>query len=139
VDRRTFLVSSSVVLAGGAVTSSADESPRKDTVIVEVEGQLDSLIQSENSKSVNATIRAGGGVFVIDSSQSNAARKELERLARKYIKSGSTIVTLPRLMVKGRLEFRASKVVGNQGRMTEGAGMWVLVADSVQTATASKK
>ncbi len=139
MDRRAFLVSSGLVLTGGAVTSLADKSQGSGAVSVEVEGQLVSLLRQENSKAVTAVIGAGGGELVIDSSGNPEVRKELVRLAEKYIKLGSSSVILPRLKVKGRLEFRATKVVGEKGRLTEGAGMWVLVADSVKVTEARDK
>lgn len=72
-------------------------------------------------------------------SESKAVRKELVRLADRYIKPGSSVIVMPQLKVTGRLEFRATKVVGDKGELTEGAKTWVLVADSVAEAGLSGK
>ncbi len=105
--------------------------PKSDSVKVEVEGSLGVIVRQANTDFVTATVVAGGGEFVIDASGSKPAQKDLVRLADKYIKMGSTVIISPRLKVTGRLEFRATKVVGEKGEMSDGPKAWVLVADSV--------
>jgi peroxiredoxin len=102
-----------------------------DLVKVEVNGQLASLVRDGKSKSVAATVYAGGGEFFIDASQSKAVRQELVRLADTYIRPGSNVVAIPRVTVLGRLEFRATKVVGQEGALSDGPKAWFLVADSL--------
>lgn len=123
--------SGATVLIGGASRGLAADLPKGDTVKVEVEGLLGTIIRQENTDWVTATVLAGQGEFVIDASGSKAAQNDLVRLANKYIKHGSTVIILPRLKVTGRLEFRVTKVVGEKGEMSDGSKVWVLVADSV--------
>jgi hypothetical protein len=115
----------------GLNSAQAQGPAKKDSVKVEVVGELGTILRAENSDRVTASVRAGGGEFVIDGSESKEVRKELVRLADKYIKPGSSIIVLPQLKVTGRLEFRTTKVVGDKGEVTDGAKIWVLVADSV--------
>ena len=122
-------VSATIVL--GLNSAQASDSTEKDSVKVEVEGQLGLIVRQENSDFVTATILAGGGEFVVDGNKSDAAKKDLLRLADKYIKLGSSVVLLPKLKGAGRLEFRPTKMVGENGEETEGAKAWVLIADSV--------
>lgn len=112
---------------------------KKESVKVEVEGELGTILRAEKSDRVTATVRAGGGEFVIDASESKESRQELDRLAEKYIKPGSSVIVLPQLKVTGRLEFRATKIVGDKGEITEGAKIWVLVADSVEVTASPGK
>lgn len=115
----------------GLNSAQAQGPARKESVKVEIVGELGTILRAEKSDQVTASVRAGGGEFVIDGSESKEVRKELVRLADKYIKPGSSIIVLPQLKVTGRLEFRGTKIVGDKGEVTEGAKTWVLVADSV--------
>ncbi|MFN0016827.1 MAG: twin-arginine translocation signal domain-containing protein [Pirellulaceae bacterium] len=121
----------SAALVLGFNSAQAKGPAKEDGVKVEVVGDLGSILRAENSDQVTASVRAGGGEFVIDGSESKEVLKELVRLADKYIKLGSSVVILPLLKVTGRLEFRATKIVGDKGEVTDGAKTWVLVADSV--------
>lgn len=78
-----------------------------------------------------ATVVAAGGEFILDTSGSKEAQEHVLRLADKYIRGGSTVIVAPRLKVTGRLEFRATNVVDEQGQTIDGPKIWVLVADSV--------
>ncbi len=131
MDRRSFVAASAAVLTGAASRGSAAEPAKGDSVRVVVEGSLGTIVRQEKTDSVTATVVAAGGEFVIDASASKAARDDVIRLADKYIKGGSTSIVTPRLKVSGRLEFRATKVVGEKGGVTDGPKAWVLVADSV--------
>lgn len=131
MDRRSFIVASASVLTYGARPSLAAEPQKSDSVKIEVEGPLDTIIRDEKSKQVSATVSAGGGEFFIDASRSKAAKEELTRLGDKYIKAGSDSIRLPRVTVTGKLEFRDTKVVGENGKLTDGPKVWVLVAESV--------
>ena len=115
----------------GLNSAKAQGPAKKGGVKVEVVGELGTILRAEKSDRVTASVRAGGGEFVIDASESKEVRKELIRLADKYIKPGSSIIVLPQLEVTGRLEFRGTKIVGDKGAVTDGAKTWVLVADSV--------
>lgn len=131
MDRRSFLGASAAVLACGATPVRASDRPKGDSVKVEVEGSLGNLSRVEESKLVSATVRAGGGEFVIDGSRSKSAQEELDRLGEAYIRPGSTAIRLSRVAVTGRLEFRATTVVGEKGELADGPKVWILVADSV--------
>ncbi len=134
MNRRSFVAASAAVLAGGVSHGRAADPAKGDSVKVAVEGSLGTIVRQENTDSVTATIVAAGGEFVIDASASKTARGDLVRLADKYIKGGSTVVVTPQLKVTGRLEFRATKVIGEKGEATDGPKTWVLVADSVAVA-----
>jgi hypothetical protein len=131
MDRRSFVAASAAVLAGGASRGWAADPAKGDSVKVVVEGRLGTIVRQEQTESVTATVVAAGGEFFIDTSASKTARVDLARLADTYIKGGSTLVTTPQLKVTGRLEFRPTKVVGEQGEVTDGPKAWVLVAESV--------
>jgi hypothetical protein len=139
MDRRSFIVASASVLACGATPGWAADPPQGDVVKVEVEGPLGSLLRNEKSKEITASVLAGGGEFIIDGSRSKAAREELARLGDRYIKKGSAVVLLPRVRVTGRLEFRATRVVGEKGELADGPKVWFLVADSLAESRASGK
>ncbi len=72
----------------GLNCAQASDSTGKDSVKVEVEGQLGLIVRQENSDFVTATIRAGGGEFVVDGSKSDAAKKVLLRLADSVTELG---------------------------------------------------
>jgi hypothetical protein len=131
MDRRSFVAASAALLAGGVPRSLATEPARGDSVKVVVEGLLGTIVRQEKTDLVTATVTAGGGEFAIDASGSKAARDEVIRLADKYIKMGSTSIIPPRLKVAGRLEYRATRVVGEKGEVSDGPKAWVLMADSV--------
>lgn len=131
MDRRSFVAASAVLLAGGASRSLATEPAKGDSVKVVVEGLLGTIVRQEKTDLVTATVTAAGGEFSIDASGSKAARDDLLCLADKYIKGGSTVIVSPRLKVTGRLEFRATQVVGEKGEFSDGPKVWVLIADSL--------
>ncbi|QVL31646.1 hypothetical protein KIH39_22815 [Telmatocola sphagniphila] len=117
-----------VVSAGPALTA---DPPAGGSIKVEVEGTLGTILRPEKTDSVTATVIASGGEFVIDTSASKTAREELVWLAEKYIKPGSTVVISPQLKVRGRLEFRTTQIVNEQGKLSDGPKTWVLVADGI--------
>ena len=123
------LVLTCTFVSGGPAWSA--DPPSGGLIKVEVEGSLGTIVRQEKTNSVTATVVAAGGEFVIDASASNSAREDLVRLAEKYIKGGSSALPTPQLKVTGRLEFLATKVVGEKGEVTVGPKAWVLVADSV--------
>ena len=131
MDRRSFVAASAALLAGGAPRSLATEPAKGDSVKVVVEGLLGTIVRQEKTNLVTATVTAAGGEFSIDASGSKAARDNLLRLADKHIKGGSTLIVSPRLKVTGRLEFRATRVVGEKGEFGDGPKVWVLMADSL--------
>ncbi len=134
MNRRSFVAASAAVLAGGVSHGRAAGPAKGDSVKVEVEGSLGTIVRQENTDSVTATIVAAGGEFVIDASASKTARGDLARLADKYIKGGSAIAVPPQLKATGWLEYRATKVIGAKGEATDGPKTWVLVADAVAVA-----
>ena len=131
MDRRLFVAALAAVLTGGASRGLAADPAKGNFIKVVVEGSLGTIVLQEKTDSVTATDVAAGGEFVIDASASKTAREDLVRLAEKYIKGGSTLLITPQLKVTGRLEFRATKVVGEKGAVTDGPKACVLVADSV--------
>lgn len=131
MDRRSFVAVSAALLAGGASRSLATEPAQGNSVKVVVEGLLGTIVRQEKTDLVTATVTAAGGEFAIDASGSKAARDDLIRLADKYIKGGSTLIVPPRLKVTGRLEFRATRLVGEKGELSDGPKAWVLIADSL--------
>lgn len=116
----------------GHDSAKAEDPVKADRVKVEVVGEIGSILRQENSDLVTATVRAGGGEFIIDGSESDTVKKELVGLANEYIKRGSSVIILHRVRVTGRLEFRATKVIDDKGVEADGPRVWVLVADSVQ-------
>ncbi|MCE9526603.1 MAG: twin-arginine translocation signal domain-containing protein [Planctomycetales bacterium] len=121
----------SAALVFGHKAGYAKDPPKKESVKVEVVGELGTILRAPKSEWVTASIQAGGGEFLIDGSESKEVRKELIRLAEKYIKPGSSIVVLPQLKVTGRLEYRGTKLAEGHGEKHNRAKAWVLVADSV--------
>ena len=138
-DALGLVSAAGAALVFGFNSAQAGDPPKKDGVKVEVVGELGTILRAEKSEWVTASVQAGGGEFVIDGSESKEVRKQLVRLADKYIKPGSSIIILPQLKVTGRLEYRATKIVGEKGQVTEGAKTWVLVADSVMETGLSGK
>ena len=138
-DALGLVSAAGAALVFGLNSAQAGDPPKKDGVKVEVVGELGTILRAEKSEWVTASVQAGGGEFVIDGSESKEVRKQLVRLADKYIKPGSSIIILPQLKVTGRLEYRATKIVGEKGQVTEGAKTWVLVADSVMETGLSGK
>jgi len=134
MNRRIFVAASAAVLAGGMSSSRAADLTKGDSVKVVVEGSLGTILRQEKTDLVSATVVAAGGEFFIDASGSKTVREDLVRLADQYIKSGSTTVVTPRLTVTGRLECRATKVIGEKGEATDGPKTWILVADSITVA-----
>ena len=131
MDRRAFVAASAAVLATGVPRGLAAEPEKGDSVNVVVEGTLGTIVRQEKTDLVTATVTAAGGEFAIDARGSKTARDDMIRLADKYIKGGSSVVVSPRLKVTGRLESRATRMVGDKGEVTDGPKAWVLVADSV--------
>lgn len=131
MNRRSFVVTLAVLLAAGFSLGWAADRPKDGSVKVVVEGTLGTILRHDQTNAVTATVVAAGGEFIIDARGSKAARKDLVRLADQCIQSGSTAVIAPQLTVSGRLVFRATRLVDEQGELTDGPKVWVLVADSV--------
>lgn len=139
MDRRSFVVASAALLASATTRGLGADPAKGDSVKVVVEGLLGTIVRQEKTDSVTATVVAAGGELVIDTSASKTARRDVIRLADKYIKGGSTTIVPPQLMVTGRLEFRATKIIGEKGATSDGPKTWVLVADSVAEANDAGK
>lgn len=136
MTRRTFVTMCAVILAAGmfsrlAAQPKEEKSSKGDSVKVVVEGILGTIVRSAQTDTVSATVVAGGGEFVMDVSASKTARDDVLRLANRYIREGSTTIVPPSLKVTGRLEFRATQVVAENGELNDGPKTWVLIADSV--------
>lgn len=130
---RSLLVAVGVSLAFPVAPAPAADPPKPkgESVKVEVEGLLGGLSRAEGGGPVGATVLTGGGEFVLDYGQSKKAEEELTRLADHYLKPGSSTIVLPRVSVRGRLEFRPKKVLAEKGGLKDGPPTWVLVVDSL--------
>lgn len=131
---KAFGVFGTLFAIGGTAALASDslqKSQKRDSAKIEVEGQLGSLMQDQAGGSVTVTVRVGDGELLLDCSQNKAARGQLERLRDKYLQPGSMIIILVRVTVQGKLESRASKTVGEQGKLMDGPPQWVIVVESM--------
>lgn len=133
MNRRNLLTASLPALAIAGYSSAADDKAKPDSIRVEVDGHLGSLVRQEGAPSqVSASILAGGGELFLDTTKNKEAHQVLVLLAEKHLKGGSTGILLPRMKVKGRLEFRNSHTADEEKRTLTRTQIWVLVPESIQ-------
>ena len=132
MERRIFLASLTAVTVLSTNVSLAEDNVPKDSVMVDVTGNLGTIYRQENDPAqIGASILAGGGEFILDCTANKDTTAALSKLADEYIKHGSTAIISPRLRIKGNLEYRPTQIVEADGKVVKGPDRWVLVVTNL--------